>query len=169
MVDTVNFKITFFISILILISLATTQVFAAEIRYVSSIHAKLLKQPNFKSELLKQLPKGSRLTVSRKKGTWLNVKTDNQYSGWISKFLTKTTPPTERATILTGEKHNLLKNIHRRTSAITTAAAARGLASKANANTSHVPTDLKAVIYMESFTITETQLNAFARLLDGGK
>lgn len=157
------------LSLLILFLVFTNQAASAatDTRYVSSINAKLLDQPSFKGGLIKNLGKGTQLTIFNKKGTWLNVKTDDASTGWVSKFLTKSKPPTNRATVLTGEKNKQLKNVHRRTSAITTAAAARGLASKASASTSDVQVDLKAVRYMESFEISNAQLNQFAKPVQG--
>lgn len=148
--------------VLLLTLIGYTATATADIRYVSSINAKLLDKPSFKAELIKKLSKGTKLSISEKKGTWLKVKTDDATSGWVSKFLTNAKPPTDRASVLTGEKNNHIKNIHRRTSAITTAAAARGLASKASASTSDLPIDVKAVRYMESFTISDTELDKFA-------
>lgn len=153
----------FFVSLWIaFITILTPQVIASETRYVSSLSAKLLENPQFKANTIKKLNKGDQLIIANKNGTWLQVKTVDKTSGWISKFLTKSTPPTNRATVLTGEKNNQLKNVHRRTSAITTAAAARGLASRASASTKDVKSNLKAVKYMESFKISNKELNQFA-------
>ncbi len=157
-------KKTFFVMLLMLLTISLSQkTFATETRFVSSINAKLLNKPAFKAKLVKQLTKGTRLTIASKQGTWLKVTTINKDTGWISKFLTKPTPPSKRATILTGEKNNQLKDVHRRTSAITTAAAARGLASKASASTTNVKTNLQAVTYMESFKLSNTELSNFAK------
>jgi len=160
----------FFVSLwMVFITMLNQHAMALDTRYVSSLSANLLEKPKFKANTVKKLNKGAPLIIANKKGTWLQVETTDKTSGWISKFLTKSTPPVERATVLTGEKNNQLKNVHRRTSAITTAAAARGLASKANATTKHVKSDIKAVEYMESFLISNQALNQFAVPVKGDK
>lgn len=144
--------------------------FAEEIRYVSSLKAKLLEAPQFKAPLVAQLNKGDQVFVKKQQGVWLQVSTTSGASGWVSKFLTKTTPPTDRVTVLPGTDENQLKDVRRRTSALTTAAAARGLAAKSARDTSSKYKDNKeAVKYMESFKISEADLNAFAEAIQGAQ
>lgn len=148
--------------------LISPPVLSEEVRYISSQKAKLLKAPQFKAEVITQLTKGEQIEVTSSKGSWLQVNTQNNQQGWISKFLTKTNPPTDRITVLPGEEDNQLKDVRRRTSALTTAAAARGLAARsANDQSAKHKEDKEAVKYMESFDISDSDLDVFAEAIRG--
>lgn len=64
-----------------------------------------------------------------------------------------------------------MRDVRRRTSAITTAAAARGLASSRRQQDQggEHPSDYPAVELMESFEITREQLDEFASALQGAR
>lgn len=141
----------------------------AETRYVSSVKAKLLEQPNFKAATLVQLSKGQAVEILKTKGIWLQASANNK-TGWVSKFLVKATPPAERVTVLPGNENTELKDVRRRTSAITTAAAARGLAATARTESeAKHHADVAAVEYMESFKVTPAELYNFGQALTGGE
>lgn len=153
------------ISSLLPLCLAITSVAVqADTRYVSSVKAKVLQEPNFASTTLIELTKGETLDVLNAKGTWLNVKT-NEKTGWISKFLVAETPPIDKITVLSGEDETELKDVRRRTSAITTAAAARGLAARSDEQDTQYTKNMAGVQYMESFKVSAKELQAFEQFL----
>lgn len=142
--------------------------YAAETRYISSIKANLLSAPNFKANIVSSLNKGDAVVVKSTKGAWLEITSESNQTGWISKFLTKTTPPSERVTVLPGDTETKLKDVRRRTSAITTAAAARGLAASSEGSKEDLyKSDPKAVEYMESFIIPSNDLETFSKAVKG--
>lgn len=160
-----NFQRFIFTMMVLVVSQAS---YAAETRYVSSVKANLLASPDFKANKLAELKKGDAIAIQSTKGAWLEAKTENNQTGWISKFLTKTTPPTDRVTVLPGDEETKLKDVRRRTSAITTAAAARGLAANKRGEKEELyKSDKKAVEYMESFEVTQKELTRFAKPLAG--
>lgn len=142
--------------------------YSAETRYVTSNKAALLNAPSFKAEQVLKLKKGTKLSIISKQGKWLEASVDNKTQGWVSKFLTKTTPPSNRATVLTGEESNQLKDVRRRTSALTTAAAARGLAYHSASSDKTNTSNKQAVTYMESFNFSDELLNTFSAPLKTG-
>jgi uncharacterized protein YgiM (DUF1202 family) len=137
-------------------------------RYLSAEQAKLFSEPKFTAKTLQQLNKGAKLQVLQQKGAWVQVKAGNQ-QGWVSKFVLSKTPPLERVTVLPGNKEVKLKDVRRRTSAITTAAAARGLAdvSRGTKKDRYV-SNPEGVRYMESIKIDEAELARFAKPLNAG-
>lgn len=141
---------------------------AEETRYISSLKANLLAEPNFKANKIAQLKKGQAVSVLESKGPWLKVSADNQPNGWLSKFLTKSSPPSDRVTVLPSDKETKLKDVRRRTSAITTAAAARGLAASSRGSKEDLyKSDETGVDYMESFRISDSELDVFAKAIRG--
>lgn len=150
-------------AVLALVSgLSAPTISQAETLYISSLKAQVFSEPNFKSNLIVALPKGTAVESLDKQGTWFKVSYQND-TGWLSKFLVKNHPPLEKITVLEGKPGNELKDVRRRTSAITTAAAARGLAASARQeDTTQNTANLAGVIYMESFDFSEQELNQFA-------
>lgn len=142
----------------------TTQ---AETRYIASQKAKVLQEPNFQASPLTEMSKGDAIEVLSTQGVWLNVKVKEQ-SGWISKFLVSPTPPIEKVTVLPGDDETSLKDVRRRTSAITTAAAARGLAASAAQEDTQYTENLPGVVYMESFKVSDAELKTFEQAILGG-
>lgn len=138
-------------------------------QYISSNKAKVLASPSFQAELVVELVKGDMVEVVDQKGVWLNVSVANK-TGWLSKFLVKETPPNDRVTVLPGDNKTELKDVRRRASAITTAAAARGLAATARAESeSKVVANLEGVRYMESFSVSSQELQQFSQALQGDR
>lgn len=134
----------------------------AETVYVSSLKAKLLIEPSFKAASITTLNKGTELEIVQKKRNWYQVKTPEQ-QGWLLKFAVKPTPPNNRISVLPSDEETQLKDVRRRTSTITTAAAARGLAAvSTDSGNDPYKSDMKAVEWMESFVIPSRALQAFA-------
>jgi len=157
-------------SLVLAISVGFTATSMAETRYISSTKANLLTEPDFKATKIAKLNKGEEVTIETTQGPWLKVTTINQQNGWLSKFLTKTTPPIDRITVLPGKDASKLKDVRRRTSAITSAAAARGLAASSRGSKEDLyKSDEQAVVYMESFNIQEDDLDIFAEEIGGDR
>lgn len=151
---------------LVVVLLFNSAVFA-DARFISSLKAKVFSEPNFKSSLIAQLTKGKQVEVVQAKGIWLKVAFDNQ-QGWVTKFLVKKTLPLDAVTVFDNTKKEVeLKDVRRRTSAITTAAAARGLASVARDKDTKYKEDLAGLTYMESFKVSPKALKAFEKPLRG--
>lgn len=143
----------------------------AETVYISSFKAKITDEPKFKADAIINLQKGDKVTVLSKKGAWLKVKTQNNQTGWLSKFLTKKNPPNDRITVLPSDSKVALQDVRRRTSTITTAAAARGLSTLENpSDEDKFKSDPEAVKYMESLQINPRELRSFAsEIVEGAK
>lgn len=136
---------------------------AAETVFVSSYQAKVLQKPHFKSESITTLKKGDRVEVIDKKGSWLKVLSNRGKQGWLSRFLVKKTPPNNRITVLNETATINIQDVRRRTSALTSAAAARGLTFLENAEEDNYQSDVQAVFYMESLIIPPQELNRFTQ------
>lgn len=161
-----NRPMMFFYSLLLSMMLIPL-VAHADQQYISSNKAKILKEPDFQAELVAELVKGDPVKVLSQKGVWLNV-SFAQKQGWVSKFLVKDTPPNDRITVLPGDNETELKDVRRRASAITTAAAARGLAATAREEAGDLVVNMEGVRYMESFSVTRQELEQFTQPLEGG-
>lgn len=137
--------------------------------FVSSAQARLMSEPHFRAELVLELARGDAVVVFEHQGAWLRVGVGSGEHGWISRMLTSSSPPMERVTVLTGEEENSLRDVRRRTSAITTAAAARGLASsrRQQEETGLHPSNYAAVDWMETFEVSEAELDIFMQPLRG--
>ncbi|NCO12961.1 MAG: SH3 domain-containing protein [Thiomicrospira sp.] len=163
-----NRPLKYFFSLLPSLMLVSLTVQAAP-QYISSNKAKVLKEPNFQADLVAELVKGDQVNVLDQQGVWLNVSVEKK-TGWVSKFLVRETPTNDRVTVLPGDDQTELKDVRRRASAITTAAAARGLAATARAEASgDIVANLEGVRYMESFSVSSQELEQFSQPLVGGR
>ncbi|MDH5736236.1 MAG: SH3 domain-containing protein [Gammaproteobacteria bacterium] len=117
-------KKSFFI-ILLLFSLAG---FAeARTMYIQSMTAKIVDNPTFRAKNVLLVKKGDQVEVIQQKGRWLKVSSQGK-QGWISKFLLDNHPPVKKVNVLVRE-NQIISNVRRRASAVTTAGAARGLSA----------------------------------------
>jgi len=135
----------------------------AETVFISSYQAKVLQKPHFISESVIYLKKGDRVQVIDKKGSWLKILSNQDKQGWLSRFLVKKTPPNNRVTALNETAKINIQDVRRRTSALTSAAAARGLTFLENAEEDNYQSDVQAVLYMESLIIPPQELNRFTQ------
>ena len=149
--------------------LASFNSYATETVYISAVKAKVFTEPRFNAPVKTTLTKGNTVTLIKTQGVWVQIEAQSPKSeiqGWVSKFIISKTPLTERITILPNDEQIKLKDVRRRSSAITTAAAARGLAAtiKNNAQDSYAANP-EAVDYMESIKISPRELRHFAQPL----
>jgi hypothetical protein len=142
---------------------------SAQTLYITSQKAKVMAEPAFNASLLTTLELGTEVTQLQRQGAWLQIKTQQDVTGWISRFLARDTPPSERVTVLPSEGDIELRDVRRRTSALTTAAAARGLARSADSGDS-LASDPEGVIYMEAFEPSNDEILSFIQpILAGGQ
>jgi len=149
------------ISISLLLAGAMSMPALADIGFISSHKAKLYSDPSFKSNVVALASKGQEVTLKQLSGAWVLIRFA-QKEGWVSKYLVKRTPPSEKIRLIGSDEKFELIDIRRRSSAISTAAAARGLSKTIrvdDADKNRV--DRKAVHYMESFSISDSDLKIF--------
>jgi len=147
--------------------LIATRLLASDVTnvYVQSQSTQLRKDPQSTSEVVLNLKRGDELTVLKKDGLWLQVKTSNQTEGWIPKILTSTVKPLGQAQLLkdTANIDSNAKTSRRRTTDYAVSAATRGL----SAGERHRPGDenfrsnRQAVDELEKVQITPQQIKSF--------
>jgi len=140
--------------------LAVTTAYA-ETMYIQSKQAKLLSEPNFKSQSITTLEKAVAVEVISKKGRWSEIKFAGE-QGWVSSFILAPKPPLNKVTILKGENIDLSKSARKRASAVTTAGAARGLAADERMRNSELQkTDYQALEKVEEMSVTDREIKQF--------
>ncbi len=102
---------------------------AAESIYVQSAKAKIYSEPNFKSDVKAEAKRGDSFSLIEKKGRWYKVGLSND-QGWINALVASENPPMNRVKVLTEASKDIGKSSRKRASAITSAAAARGLSDE---------------------------------------
>ncbi|WP_157792534.1 SH3 domain-containing protein [Thiomicrospira microaerophila] len=119
-----------------------------------------MSEPAFNASLVTTLRLGDEVIQLRQQGAWFEITMTDGSSGWISRFLARDTPPSERVTVLPSDGNVELRDVRRRTSALTTAAAARGLAGSADAGDG-LQADTEALRYMEGFSVSPDSIKMF--------
>lgn len=134
---------------------------SAERVYVQSLKADVMKEPSFKSEKVFSIEKGAELSVLESMPKWIKVGRGDK-TGWVSALLVGTKPPLEKITVFTGAEEDIGRESRRRVSAVTSAAAARGLTEDDRRRLgSQTKTDYSALEKMEALSITDEELNEF--------
>lgn len=135
----------------------------AETLYVQSLEAKLLQEPKFSAAVAAKLAQGTEVSVLATEGRWYKV-SDGSSTGWLSKFLLAEHPPLKKITVLEASEEGLdSENVRRRASAVTTAGAARGLASDDRRRAQDDSADYSALREMEEYSLKETEVSQFLR------
>lgn len=106
----------------------------AEYMYVQSFKVKVQVEPSFKAMSVFYVKKGDRLQVLEKRGRWVMV-SNGKKSGWMLKFMLATHAPVRRVSALSSNQ--IIGNVRRRASAVTTAGAARGLTADQRGRVGH--------------------------------
>ena len=96
----------------------------AEFMYVQSFKVRVQVEPSFNSMSVFYVKKGDRLQVLEKRGRWVLV-SNGRKSGWMMKFMLAKHAPVRRVSVISSNQ--IIGNVRRRASAVTTAGAARGL------------------------------------------
>ncbi|MDH5542876.1 MAG: SH3 domain-containing protein [Nitrospinota bacterium] len=149
--------------ILSIISLSSYIASAADTLYVQSKSAKIMNSPSFKAETTGTLKRGDQLEVIEKGKGWYQVKTGDM-TGWINQLNVSRNEPMERVSIITEATENLEDKSRRRASAVTSAAAARGLSEKDRKRRSdQEKADYNTLNRLENFTdkISDEEVEEF--------
>ena len=129
---------------------------SAKIMYVNSKKANILEEKKIKSTIIYTAIQGETVDMISKSGIWYSVKVDTKNGikkGWMSKFFLRSTPPNKSVNVIFKKHKKSLKDTRKRAYAVTTAAAARGLASRSRAiSVSKVKADIDGVKYMENIS-----------------
>ena len=163
-------QVKYFLTVISIVMLVSSfQWVHAQTLYINSQQAKVMAEPAFNASLLTTLELGAEITQLQQQGAWFQISTSDGTTGWISRFLARDTAPSERVTVLPSDSNIELRDVRRRTSALTTAAAARGLAGSAEGGDG-LASDPEAVKYMESFELSPDQIQAFIQpIITGGQ
>ena len=132
----------------------------AKTLYIQSMRAKMVDKPTFRAKTILNMRKGDQVTVIKKKGRWINISSKGK-QGWISKFLVANHPPVKRINVLV-RKNQIVSNVRRRASAVTTAGAARGLSAEQRRRASSKGgSNFVALEKLEMLGITENDVRIF--------
>ena len=139
---------------------------AANTYYVQSMKAKVLSAPSFKSSVLGEASKGTKLAAAGKEGNWIKVSYYGK-DGYVSSLLVTPYPPLARAGLIKTDESEFKQGVRRRASTYTSAAAARGLAADDRRRlSSEEQSDYAGLEMMEAFTVTDAEL---AKFMEGRK
>ena len=150
---------TLYISILGL-TIITTNLFAADNKYVRSKVAKIYSEASFASTPRKQLMQSEPLEVIGQEGNWSKVKSGN-IEGWMPSLLISDTKPIPRVSNTSeSEDARLQDNARRRASTTTVAGAARGLQSEDNTD-ENANANYELLKKIENNTYTDEEIQRF--------
>lgn len=160
-------KKLFVLSFLITVVLSPGALFAQDAYYVQSLKAKVLAAPSFKSKVLGEASRGTKLASSGREGGWVKVSYYNK-EGYVSSLLVSTYPPImKKGLIKGGEEAEIKQSVRRRASTYTSAAAARGLAADDRRRLSREEkVDYESLEKIEALALSEDEVTRFA---EGGK
>jgi len=139
--------------------------YAADTLYVQSKKAKLMESPGFSSGVTTVLKRGDKLGVIEKSGAWYRVSARSG-KGWINRLVVAEHPPMEKVAVLSDDAERLEKMARRRASAITSAAASRGLSEADRKRLSDkIGADYASLKKLETLSrrITEEEVEAFMK------
>jgi hypothetical protein len=129
--------------------------------FVFSKKAKVMKEANMKSKIVKKLEKGDKLELIEKNGMWYKIKSEKAI-GWVNKYQVTEEDPSKTKTAVEVMKINLKKNSRKRASAYATAASARGL-SDDEVTSKDIKVDIEAVKKMEENKPSEKKVKKFIK------
>ncbi|MBB5020937.1 SH3 domain-containing protein [Desulfurispira natronophila] len=131
--------------------------------YVQSREAPLLSEPSFGAEQITTLNQGDELTLLESQGSWRQVEFGD-HTGWVSRLVVSDTPALGRVGVITGDEEQMEGSVRRRTSAVVTAGAARGLTPEDRARASEAGLSNYSALYdMENIVIDEEEVMSFHR------
>ncbi len=147
--------------LLMVASLCSIAASAAETYYVQSLKARIMAAPSFKSEVLGEVVKGTKLVASGRQGSWMKIVFKNK-TGYVSSMLVSNHTPIERVSLIRGDEGDIKQSVRRRASTYTSAAAARGLAADDRRRLSkEEKVDYGALEKIEAFTLNADDLTRF--------
>ena len=135
----------------------------ANVLYVQSSKAKIMKSASFKGKVVVTVKKGEKLQMLSKKGRWYEVKVNGK-KGWVRNLLVSKRPPIKKVSLFAkkrGQK-DISSKARRRASVRTTAAAARGLAEDDRRRVgAEMKIDYAAMERVETFAVTDAEVDIF--------
>jgi uncharacterized protein YgiM (DUF1202 family) len=142
--------------------------------YVNPAKAQLRSEPKMNATVLNELPRGTKLKVSRKEGLWLQVSIEgkanasvkNAQSGWMSKlFLSPNAPVGEAELGNLANDNNLSKASRRRSSSYNVSASTRGLTAgnRGREGREKFQSDAEAVEKMDKAKPVEGEVRNFKK------
>lgn len=154
-------KIVLFSLCIAVLLLLSSRLWAQEVYYVQSLKAKIMSGPAFKSRVLGEASKGTKLISLGKDGSWIKVSFYSK-EGYVSAMLLSTHPPMERQRLIKGEESDIKQSVRRRASTYTSAAAARGLTADDRRRLSrNEKVDYEALEKIESFAVSDDDVRLF--------
>ncbi len=136
---------------------------APEVVYVHSVKAVIMSGPSLKEKPVLTAARGDKLTVIEQSGRWYKVEAKGK-TGWVSSLLVRPEPPMKRQSVFTDSEEDLSKGSRRRASAVTSAAAARGLTAEERQRLGYdARVDYAALEKIESVDISTRELSRFLR------
>ena len=155
----VSYNEIFFIAIIFLLSVWLTPVSADSV-YVSSVKAKVFMEPDFRSSVVTELRRSSKVFVLQKKGRWVQVSL-NEKKGWLSAYaVSDTFPIQQRISIFSRIKNFFKSNSGRnRVSVVSTAGGIRGLSDEEVNSSGN--SNFESLAKLESIEITHDELEEF--------
>ncbi len=94
--------------------------------FVQSAKAKIMSEPSFKAQVIDTVNRGDKLEQMEAKDGWIKIKTKSG-SGWVNSLGVADSAPLDKVTVVAADVAELQEKSRKRSSAITSAAAARGL------------------------------------------
>lgn len=147
-------KVFAFVSLLLLTCSAGAV--AADL-YALGAKVPILAEPKLGATKVAEARRGERMSGSEELKGWYRV-TFADKSGWVSRLLLGTKPPTAGGSILdTEDDEDLEGNARRRASSFTTAAAARGLSEDRTRVSQKYRLDYSGLAWMERQIVTEEE------------
>lgn len=101
----------------------------AENLYVQSKSAKIMTSPAFDSDVAGRVKRGEKLTITETADGWYRVNTGS-ITGWVNRLNVAREKPIDRVSPVTESDKTISEEARRRSSALTSAIAARGLSEK---------------------------------------
>lgn len=135
--------------------------------FVQSVKAKIMSEPTFKAEVVNTVNRGDKLEQVEAKDGWFKVKAGTA-NGWVNHLAVADSAPLDKVTVVTADAADLQDKSRKRSSAITSAAAARGLSDAERKRMSEVgQADFRAMAQLEEIAskISDREIRDF----EGGK
>jgi len=147
----------------IAVGIFTGSVYAVDNLYVQSKKARIMSEPNFASGLEGWVKRGNKLDVLETGNGWYKI-SSGKLNGWINRLCVSEHPVMQKVKIITDEALELEDASRKRASAITSAAAARGLSDADRKRLSDMGrADYRSLGDLETLTggITEKDVDEF--------
>jgi len=119
---------------MLFLGFATWSAFAG-VLYVQSVSTKMMSERSFKSKPITDLKRGDKLESSKSEGGWYKVKSGS-FEGWVHRLSVSRNRPMAKISLVTQASPKIGNKARKRASAITSAAAARGLSDSDRKRTS---------------------------------